>query len=119
MTRRATLSDPWQSPVNCGPKVNISPYDDLPRISPDGCTLYFCTILNWDDPGTWDNWQAPIIPVVDFNGDGIVDMKDFSKLAQYWGENESSVDIGPMPWGDGRVDIQDVAVLAEHWLTGF
>jgi hypothetical protein len=44
-------------------------------------------------------------------------LKDFSKLAQYWGQNESSVDIGPMAWGDGEVDIRDVAALGEYWLT--
>jgi hypothetical protein len=46
-------------------------------------------------------------------------MKDFSRLAQYWGQNESSVDIGPMPWGDGVVDMQDLAVLAGYWLFDF
>jgi serine/threonine protein kinase/tetratricopeptide (TPR) repeat protein len=114
MTRRATLSDPWQTPVNLGPKVNGPEGDYCPRISLDGRTLYFCT----DRP--YNNWQAPIIPVVDFNGDGIVDMKDFSHLGQHWGQDESSVvDVGPVPWGDGRVDIADIAALVEQWLTGF
>jgi len=117
MTRRGTLSDPWQVPVNLGPKVNSS-LEDLPRISADGRTFYFRTVPT-QDPSTWDYWQAPILSVVDFNGDEIVDLRDFSKLAQYWGKDEPSVDIGPMPWGDGRVDIHDVAVLVEHWLTGF
>jgi hypothetical protein len=117
MTRRATLSTPWQAPVNLGPKVNSS-VEDLPRISPDGRTLYFRKVPT-QDPRTWDYWQAPILPIVDFNNDGIVDLRDFCRLAQYWGQNESSVDIGPNPWGDGRVDIQDVAVLVEYWLTGF
>jgi hypothetical protein len=67
--------------------------------------------------GNYNNLQAPIVPIVEFNGDEIVNMKDFSKLAQYWGQDESSVDMGPMAWGDGIVDIQDVAVLAEYWLT--
>jgi len=55
-------------------------------------------------------------PLVDFNADEKVDLKDFSKLAQYWRQNESSVDMGPMPWGDGIVDTKDLTVLAEHWL---
>jgi len=59
------------------------------------------------------------LAAVDFNGDGIVNLKDFSELAQYWGQDEPSVDIGPRPWGDGRVDIQDVAALAEYWLMDF
>ena len=57
--------------------------------------------------------------LVDFNSDKIVDFKDFSKLAKYWLQDESSVDIGPMPWGDGVVDIQDVAVLLEYWLSWY
>jgi len=111
MSRRASLSAPWQSPMNLGPKMNGPDVDAWPRLSPDGRTLYFFT--------TSDNWQSPIVPIVDFNGDGIVNLKDFSKLAQYWGQDEPSVDIGPMPWGDGTVDIKDLAVLVEHWLTGF
>jgi hypothetical protein len=87
-------------------------------MSADGSTLFF----NSDRPGGYgghDCWQVSILPNVDFNNDGKVDLKDFSKLAQYWGQDEPSVDIGPMPWGDGRVDIQDIAVLVEHWLKGF
>jgi hypothetical protein len=41
MTRRASLSDPWQAPVNLGPKINGPFVDAQPRISPDGRTLYF------------------------------------------------------------------------------
>jgi hypothetical protein len=59
---------------------------------------------------------APNPLVVDFNGDGTVDFKDFSILAQSWGKDEPSVDIGPRPFGDHIVDIQDVATLAEYWL---
>jgi len=71
MTRRANLSDPWQAPVNLGPKVNGPAYDWAPCISPDGRTLYYATALTLD-PSTWDFWQVPIIPVVDFNGEGIM-----------------------------------------------
>jgi Tol biopolymer transport system component len=115
VTTRATTNDPWGEPMNLGPVINSSYWDLSPNISADGSTLYFCS----DRPGgigSADLWQAPIIPVVDFNGDEKVDLKDFSKLAQYWGEDEPSVDMGPMPWGDRRVDIQDVVVLGEYWL---
>jgi len=64
----------------------------------------------------YENDLTPLI--VDFNGDGIVNFKDFSKLAQYWLQDESSVDVAPPPLGDLMVDIQDVAVLAEYWLKG-
>ena len=55
----------------------------------------------------------------DLNNDGKVDLKDFSRLAQYWQQDESSVDIGPNLWGDGIVDVKDLAVLADYWLRDF
>jgi hypothetical protein len=108
MTRRATLSDPWQAPVNLGPRVNSSITDFGARISPDGRMLYFAT-------RHLDNWQAPILPVVDFNGDGIVDLVDLVMLIDNWGTNKTLCDIGPMPWGDGKVDAEDLKVFMEHW----
>jgi L-ascorbate metabolism protein UlaG (beta-lactamase superfamily) len=54
--------------------------------------------------------------VSDFNGDGIVNLTDLSILAQYWLQNESSVDIAPAPLGDHMIDYKDLAVLTEHWL---
>jgi hypothetical protein len=64
--------------------------------------------------GGWDQWQASIMPVVDFNGDGLVDSKDLAILAENWGWSESQCDIGPFAWGDGNVDERDLAVLAEY-----
>jgi len=54
--------------------------------------------------------------VSDFNGDGIVNLSDFSILTQYWLQGEPSVDIAPTPLGDQIVNYKDLAVLAEHWL---
>jgi len=119
MTRRATRNDPWEKPVNLGPVINSPAYDEFASVSADGSTLYW----DCDRPGgygSFDIWQAPITAIVDFNGDGIVDMKDFSKLGQHWDQDESSVvDVGPVPWGDGRVDVLDIAALVEQWLSGF
>jgi Tol biopolymer transport system component len=62
MSRRATISEPWQAPVNLGPKVNGPFVDGAPRISPDGCTLYFCSERPGGLGGPWgDIWEAPII----------------------------------------------------------
>jgi inhibitor of cysteine peptidase len=55
-----------------------------------------------------------IEPVVDLNGDGIVDAADMCIIVDHWGEDYSLCDIGPMPWGDGIVDVEDLKVLAEH-----
>ena len=62
-------------------------------------------------------WQGPVMSIVDFSGDGRVDFKDFSILAQYWRLPELSVDVAPPLFGDGVVDFKDVAFLVEDWLT--
>ncbi|MCJ7777588.1 MAG: LamG domain-containing protein, partial [Sedimentisphaerales bacterium] len=112
---RATVSDPWGLPVNLGPRVNLSAADDdCPSISADGRTLYF-TSNRPGGYGSYDFWQAPIIPVVDFNGDEIVDINDLVILIEHWGQDDPSVDIGPMPWGDGVVDSKDLEVLMSYW----
>ena len=113
VTTRATISDPWGSPVNLGPTVNSSDSDHAPEISSDGSTLFFdCDRPGGDGGG--DLWQVSILPVVDLNGDGIVDSVDMCIMVDHWGENYPLCDIGPMPWGDGIVDVQDLIVLAEH-----
>ena len=113
VSRRASLSEPWQTPVNLGPQVNSAMHELGPRVSPDGSTLYFYT--RTDDPvPVFTNWQAPIIPTVDFNGDHRVDIEDATLLIEHWGEDEPAYDMGPMPWGDGIVDIHDLNVLREY-----
>jgi hypothetical protein len=113
LARRATLQDSWGLPMNLGPKVNSSPDQGNPSISADGLTLYFASGRP-GGAGDWDLWQATIEPVVDLNGDEIVDASDMCIIVDHWGEDYSLCDIGPMPWGDGVVDVQDLIVLAEH-----
>ena len=113
ISTRKTLADPWDVALNLGPVVNSSSDDGTPRVSPDMRTLYF----NSNRPGgfgSYDLLEAPIIPLVDFNGDGIVDVKDVVIITEHWGENYPLCDIGPMPWGDGIVDVQDLVVLTEY-----
>jgi hypothetical protein len=58
--------------------------------------------------------KEAFIPIIDFNGDGIVDAADICIMVDHWGTDEPLCDIGPMPWGDGIVDVQDLIVLSEH-----
>jgi hypothetical protein len=114
MTTRASVSDPWGEPVNLGPTVNSSSFEDGPSISADCSTLYFMS----NRPGgygSYDLWQAPIIPIVDFNGDEFVDTEDLLIMIDNWGTDEPMCDIGPMPWGDGVVDGADLEVLMSYW----
>jgi len=117
MTRRAKTDDPWGEPVVLGSPANSAGYEKMPDISADGRTLYFG---HFDDAaGPWDLWQVSIDPVVDLNGDGIVDSADMCIVVDHWGTDEPLCDIGPMPWGDGIVDVEDLIVLAEHLFEEF
>ncbi len=113
VTTRDTIDDDWGTPVNLGPTVNSSASDNSPNISADGSTLFFSSTRPGGE-GSEDIWQAPIIPIVDFNGDGIVNAADMFIMVDHWGENYSLCDIGPTPLGDGIVDVQDLIILAEH-----
>lgn len=110
MTMRRTLLDSWQAPMNLGPKLNSSVHDLVFCVSPDGSTLHFAT----NSGSTWENWLSPIVPIVDFNGDGQVDGKDLLVMIAEFGGSDALCDIGPFAWGDGIVDLQDVVALAEY-----
>jgi hypothetical protein len=113
MARRATVHDDFGPPVRLPAQINVASTNASPTLSADGRTLYFSS----DRPGgvgSYDLWQVLISPVVDFNGDGIVDSADMCIIVDHWGEDYSLCDIGPTPWGDGIVDVQDLIVLAGH-----
>jgi hypothetical protein len=113
VTKRATTDDDWGIPVNLGSTVNSSAKEQLPDISADGSTLYFSS----DRPGGsggHDLWQVSIEPVVDLNGDGIVDSADMCIMVDHWHTDNALYDIAPAPFGDGIVDIQDLVVLSEY-----
>jgi len=113
VTTRPTTDDPWGTPVNLGPPVNTSAEDLGPNISADGSTLFFSS-RRPGGYGSGDIWQVPIIPVVDFNGDGIVDSADVCIMVDHWHTDYPLCDIAPAPFGDGIVDVQDMILLSEH-----
>jgi hypothetical protein len=112
VARRASRSAPWQPAVNLGPIVNATTFN-WPIVSPDGSALY----LLWDPNDDMSNYtyKAPILPVVDFNADGQVDLDDLRLLIDNWGTDDTLYDIGPFAWGDGRVDIEDLKVFTAEW----
>jgi hypothetical protein len=85
-----------------------------PSPSADGTILFFCS-RQPGGLGVGDLWQAPILPVVDFNEDKKVDIQDLLRLIESWGKDDPTVDVGPMPWGDGVVDAKDLEVLMRYW----
>ena len=114
-TRRATKGGDWSTPMNLWAPVNTAfYYEDHAKILADGSMLYF-TAQRPGGQGAWDIWQAPIMPIVDFNGDGVVDDGDLDILNSFMGTDEWLCDIGPMPWGDGAVDDADLEVLMSYW----
>jgi hypothetical protein len=113
ITTRASRNDPWHTPWNPGPPLNSPAMDETGSFSANGSTFYFSS----DRPGGYgalDLYQVSIKPVVDFNGDGKVDVADVGIMIEHWYMDDPLCDIGPMPWGDGIVDAQDLIVLAEH-----
>jgi hypothetical protein len=60
--------------------------------------------------------------VADLNGDGIVDLLDFAKIAAHWLETG----CGTPDWCGGTnldqtnstVDYADIKVFIDHWLEG-
>ena len=117
LTRRKTKDSAWGEPINLGPGINTTHFEVAPSISADGHTLYFSDWKSQIRPGGCggaDIWQAPIIPIVDFNGDETLDAADIDIMIDCWGTDDSLCDIGPMPWGDGVVDVEDLIVLVER-----
>jgi len=113
MTTRKSLQDPWERTVNVGSIVNSTSTEGAAGVSADMRTLYFDS----DRPGGfggYDLWAAPIVPVVDLNGNGFVDSKDMCIIVDNWCTDNPLCDIGPAPWGDGIVDVQDLIVLSHH-----
>ena len=84
----------------------------MPGLTNVRIVLAFVSIVNFSaSGGPIDNSALH----TDFNGDGIVNLSDFSMLAQYWLLDEPSVDIFPLPSGDGIVNLKDLAVLGQYW----
>jgi hypothetical protein len=114
MARRPSRDAAWGEPVNLGQPVNSFEDESFPHLSTDGRTLYFTVGGSPFGGPKGDLYQVSIDPIVDLNGDGIVDALDMCIIVDHWGEDYSLCDIGPTPFGDGVVDVQDLIVLAEH-----
>ena len=52
----------------------------------------------------------------DFNGDALVNFKDFCLMAQDWLGKRIEVDIYPPGFGDGIIDWRDLSAFVEYWL---
>ena len=50
-------------------------------------------------------------PIIDFNGDGILNTTDLVTFIETWGQNDPATDF----WRDGRVDQKDLDILMSCW----
>jgi hypothetical protein len=120
-SHRATKDSPWSEPVNLGPAINTSFAESGPAISADGSKIYFSS--NRFSSSHYyihrDIYEAPIIPIVDFDSDGVVTINDMLMLIESWGTDDPKCDIAPMAWGDGIVDEADLEVLLDYWGEDF
>jgi hypothetical protein len=55
--------------------------------------------------------EIEVEPIVDFNGDGTVDIDDLLRIIESWGQDDPAVDIVP----DGVVDKKDLEALMNYW----
>ena len=93
-------------------------YDCLNRLSAVSYDDGTKTIYSYDSSG---NYSQKIVTVLsDLNGDGGVDLADFSVLSQQWlsTPGNPSADIAPWPENDDLVDFLDLDTLAQDWLEG-
>jgi len=114
MSRRKSFEGAWQSPVNLGHVLNSHNWEVQPRLSFDGFALHFSSNRPGGPAFGYNIWQAAVIPIVDFNGDGRVDSVEIRTMAERLDTSDFLCDIGPTPCGDGTVDVEDLRVLAEY-----
>jgi hypothetical protein len=100
VTIRKSINDPWEPPTLLPAPLFAT---GVGCVASDGMSFYSAMS------------QVPILPVVDFNGNGRVDTDDLLPLITSWGQDNPAVDIGPAPWGDGTVDAADLEVLMSYW----
>jgi hypothetical protein len=110
VARRSSRESEWQTPV----LLETPPEPTVLSISFDQDVLYFSSDTP-EGPMLETLWQTKIRPVVDFNGDTLVDIQDLILLIEHWGQSEPAFDIGPAPLGDGFVDAADLEVLMAHF----
>ncbi len=123
MSKLKSRDDQWTAPVYLGLPMDGSVYTLLSSVSVDGTILYLSDHINYSPraggAGSADMWQVPVVATVDFNCDGAVDIRDLLRLIGSWGQEDSTVDIGPTPFGDGKIDAADLEVLMSYWEQPF
>ena len=118
-TTRQVISTPTASiTLNLAQAATVSQYHpdvntSSSQVSSSATTYNFTsgpnvTLIKVSSPTT----KTPVLG--DINGDGAVDILDFSILASNWGKPNATAGMGDLN-GDGKVDILDLSILATAW----
>ena len=138
MTKRASVSDPWEPPVNAGPIINSASHDIKPSLSADGLILLFTSRRpgGYGGRDVWfasrttinDPWGAPV------NAGPSINTPNFDMFAELSADGSTLYFSSMRPGGPGniniwqasvipivdftgdyKVDIDDLLLLIEHW----
>lgn len=139
VTRRILLSDPWETPVNLGPEINLSFAAGAPEVSTDGLLL-FLSGYRPSGGGTNDlwvavraavneSWSTPVNLGKSVNSDLDADLNPSISadgrmlyFSSFRPGGSGSSDLWQVPIepvvdlsGDGVVDSADVNLIIENW----
>ncbi len=137
VSTRASLSDPWGTPVNLGIPINSGWSDGSPDISADGLLLFlnfyrgdqaFFDIYVATRKTTQDPWRTPVKLGAPINGtswDGNADLSADGRTLYFISDRAGGsggtdlwvVSINPLVDfnGDGKVDNAEVRTVLANW----
>jgi len=134
MTQRASLSEPWNRPVNLGPPLNGPLVEGAPDICSDGRVLFFSGYLSGTDWDLWfvkqniaATWGAPVNlgpPVNGYNPDINPCISADGRMlyfSSFRPGGRGNTDIWQVPViptvdlnTDGIVDSVDMCIMVDH-----
>jgi len=81
------------------------------NVAPEGVVGFYYSPRGGEAIYRWVKVESLDVPIVDFDGNGTVDMKDLLKMIGCWGQDEPAVDLS----GNGTVDKEDLEILMDYW----
>ncbi len=97
---------PADEPMPGQPQISL-----VDNVAPEGTVGFYYSPRGGEAIYRWVKVESLEVPIVDFNGDGTVNLQDLLKMIGCWGQNEPSVDLVR----DGTIDDKDLEVLMGYW----
>jgi hypothetical protein len=98
----------WPADESMPETPQITLIDD---VTPDGTFGLYAGTQGGKAIYRWVEAVSTEVPIVDFDGNGQVDIQDLLKMIGCWGQEEPSIDLS----GDGTVDADDLEILMKYW----